>query len=63
MEATHRIHILFSVWGETRSVQASIRLERALQGGHQAVGTVTVASLQSVSGFVTLRHWSDNVAG
>lgn len=41
-------YILFSVWGGTRSVQACVRLERALQGGHQAVGTITVTLLQSV---------------
>ena len=43
MEATYRpLHTFFSVCGGARFIQTSVRLERGLQRGHQAVGRMTV---------------------
>lgn len=41
-------YIPISIWGGTRFIEAGVRLERGLQRGHQAVGRITLTSLQSV---------------
>lgn len=47
----------FLVWGGARFFQASVRLKRGLQRGHQAVGRITVILLQLVG----LSCWSTGV--
>lgn len=44
----HAFYVCFSVWGGARFFQASVRLERGFQRGHQAVGSITLTLLQLV---------------